>query len=398
MTPNEKIIKAKVGLLQDHPFFGSIVCRWKLEEVPGIGTGACNSKVLKYDPAWIDSLSLPKTKGFLAHEAMHIADAHHLRRKGRDLEQWNIAGDMSINKILLDNKIDLPDDRIFSDEDKSAEGHYSDLTKPDPDGEPEGDPGDEQGDDGDGSGPGEGDGDQDGDTAPDPGGCGGVLDLQGEDGEPLTEQEQQEAENDARVNLAQAAQTARNMGRLPNGIERLVENILYPKLDFYSLLMRFMQRSARDNYSWTPPNRRFLHQDVYLPSLRSDSIKLVIATDTSMSITEAELNLFAGTINAILATFGSVELTVLYCDAAIQGDPEEYTSADLPVKLEPKGGGGTAFEPVFNWIEENQADPDCLIYLTDLYGSFPKAAPEYPVLWASISSKVAPFGETVMLE
>lgn len=384
MTPNEKITKAKVGLLQDHPFFGSIVCRWDIKENPDIETGACNSKELQFNPAWIENLSLPKVKGFLVHEALHIADGHHLRRKGRDLEEWNRATDKAINRILVENGIDLPDYGLIGDEDKSAEEYY---TEPGPQPDPQ-----------DGETPDNQQGQDDGSGAPDPGGCGGVLDLEGENGEELTEQQTQQAENDAKVQLAQAAQTARNMGRMPLGIERLVESTLYPKLDFYSLLVRFVQRSARDNYSWSPPNRRFIHQGLYLPSLKSDSIKLVIAADTSMSITGSDLEIFSGANNAVLASFGSVDLTVLYCDSKINGEPEEYTTADLPVKLEPRGGGGTDFRPVFDWIEKNQTDPDCLIYLTDLYGPFPERSPDYPVLWCAISDEKAPFGETVKLK
>lgn len=422
MNPQEKIIKAKVALLQDHPFFGSIVCKWQISENPGIPTGWCNSKDLQYNPAWIGTLSLPKVKGFLAHEAAHIANAHHLRRQDRDPEGWNIATDKAINKVLLDNHFDLPDDGLYSSEDKSAEHHYDDWKKkPDPDGDEQG-PGftGQQGQDGTGTGNGDqsddgapcmicgdpgcngeclDDDQQDGqDAPPDPGGCGAVGDLTGEDGQELSDAELKDAENENRVELAQAAQIARNAGRMPVGMDRLIEERLYPKLDFFSLLQRFVQRSARDNFSWTPPNRRFISLDILLPSLRSDSINLVIGADTSMSIGQAKLDLFNGAVNAILGTFSSVSVTVLYCDARIHGDPEQYETADLPINLEPKGGGGTDFRPVFNWIEENRIDPDCLIYLTDLYGPCPDRAPDYPVLWACITDEKAPFGETVKLE
>jgi predicted metal-dependent peptidase len=61
-----------------------------------------------------------------------------------------------------------------------------------------------------------------------------------------------------------------------------------------------------------------------------------------------------------------------------------------------QGGGGTSFVPVFKWIEENDIEPEALVYLTDMYGDFPSKAPSYPVLWGSISKGVpAPFGEVV---
>jgi predicted metal-dependent peptidase len=397
MTPQEKILKAKTALLMDYPFFGSIACKWQYEQDATIETGACNSKRLRYNPAWIDGLSLPKVKGFIAHEVLHIANGHHLRRADRDKEHWNAACDYAINPVLIKNGLDLPDGYLDGFGDSSAEEIYSEIyqKKPDPDGDPEPSGDGQQGDGNDG--PGDDTGDGDGDSPPDPGRCGAVEDLEGEDGEQLSPAELKQAETDNRVDLAQATQIARNMGLEPAGMTGLIEDILYPKLDFESLLQRFVQRSARDNYSWSPPNRRFISLDIYLPSLRSDSIELIIAVDTSGS-TLGDLDLFCGSVNAILATFSRVKVTVLYCDAAIQGDPVEFSENDLPVKIEFRGGGGTSFRPVFEYVEQENLDPDCLIYLTDMYGSFPDRAPDYPTLWACVTDEIAPFGETVKLE
>ena len=42
--------------------------------------------------------------------------------------------------------------------------------------------------------------------------------------------------------------------------------------------------------------------------------------------------------------------------------------------------------------------PQTLVFLTDLYGSFPPSAPAYPVLWASTGSQKAPFGEVIPMQ
>jgi predicted metal-dependent peptidase len=68
-----------------------------------------------------------------------------------------------------------------------------------------------------------------------------------------------------------------------------------------------------------------------------------------------------------------------------------------PIQLEPKGGGGTDFRPVFEWVEQNQLMPACLIYLTDLCCHSYPAPPDYPVLWVTESRRTAPFGETVRI-
>jgi predicted metal-dependent peptidase len=62
-----------------------------------------------------------------------------------------------------------------------------------------------------------------------------------------------------------------------------------------------------------------------------------------------------------------------------------------------KGGGGTDFRPVFEWVEESQTEPACLIYLTDLCCHSYPAPPDYPVLWVTESRRTAPFGETVRI-
>jgi len=68
-----------------------------------------------------------------------------------------------------------------------------------------------------------------------------------------------------------------------------------------------------------------------------------------------------------------------------------------PIRLEPRGGGGTDFRPVFAWVDENHIQPVCLIYLTDLCCySYPEP-PDYPVLWVTDSRRTAPFGETVRI-
>jgi hypothetical protein len=135
---------------------------------------------------------------------------------------------------------------------------------------------------------------------------------------------------------------------------------------------------------------------LYLPSVERRGLgEIVIAVDTSGSISKMELEQFAGEISSISEEAQPETIHVVYCDAAVQS-AEEFTASE-PVRLEPKGGGGTDFRPVFQWVEENDIAPACLVYLTDLCcDSFP-AEPEYPVLWVTDSRRIAPFGETVRI-
>ena len=87
---------------------------------------------------------------------------------------------------------------------------------------------------------------------------------------------------------------------------------------------------------------------------------------------------------------------VVYCDVRVV-DTQEFGPSE-PIALEPKGGGGTNFRPVFEWAEKNNVLPSCLIYLTDLCcEKYPVSPPPYPVLWVTNSRRTAPFGETVRI-
>ena len=65
--------------------------------------------------------------------------------------------------------------------------------------------------------------------------------------------------------------------------------------------------------------------------------------------------------------------------------------------IEIRGGGGTNFKPAFNWVEEQDSNPDLLMYFTDAEGVFPEAEPMYPVLWLVKGKENVPFGQRIQL-
>ena len=377
--PRDKISKARAGLVLDFPFFGSLALRLMVREDPSCETAWTNGITLGYNPDFIGSLTMDETKGILCHEIMHLACAHQARRNGRDMGNWNRATDYAVNQILEDSKVCLPNSRLLDPafHGMSADEIYNRLPSSPPDG---------GGNSGDGRG------------GSDPGGCGEVRDVPGEDGGQASQAELTQAEEDWKIAVAQAAQQAKSMGSLPAGIPRLIDEILMPKVDWKEVLRRFVDQAARNDYRWFPPNRRYLSHGFYLPSLRSECLPpIVIAVDTSGSIGQAEIDQFATEVTAILQDYRT-SCTVLYCDTKI-AHIEEFTSEDLPLKLSPKGGGGTSFVPPYQWVEERALQPACLIYLTDMCGTFPDNAPGYPVMWAHIGpwETTPPFGEVIRL-
>lgn len=391
----------------EHPFFASLALRLQVKEDPGCHTAWTDGNVFAYNPRYINILSPEKLMGLAAHTVMHPACSHHKRRNNRDAKIWNQACDYVINPILIDAGLVLPDGFLF-DEDycgKSADAVYEILEQGSPEdvgtdenSKPEED---EKPDNYESSS-----GDQeessleemeqeleDGEEA-DPGKSGEVRDIE------QTDVDEDSLDIDWEEALVQAAANARGMGKLPGGLDLFVENRINPKLPWQELLARFIENSARSDYSWMMPNRRYLHMGLYFPSLQNQQLcEIAVAIDTSGSIKPEELEQFGAELSSILE-MNSAKIHLLYCDTAIN-KYQTLERWDLPIVFEPKGGGGTDFRPVFEFLDNQQIQPGCLIFLTDLEcRSFPDQSPAYPVLWVRTgdSSFVPPFGDLIQLD
>jgi predicted metal-dependent peptidase len=431
----QKAIRARASLVLDHPFFGYLALRMKLAEDPTCDTAWSDGRTLAYNPLYVNMLPNDKLKGLMGHVVMHPACRHHLRRNGRDAGLWNMACDYAINWILLEAGLNLPDgylddpklqgktaDDIYvhllaertrersDNQDRRVEkqameaGEAVDVPEVDNRGVSKQRTGEsEDGDvesmeaeafESDGS-----DDDRMELDQGDPGRSGEVRDAPpAEEGAGGMGEETPE-ESQWRINLAQAASRARSMGDLPAGLVRLVESLLSPKLDWRQLLNRFIQASARCDYAWMPPNRRYIHQNLYLPAMRSTDLpEVVVAVDTSGSISARELDQFAAELSAILETCADT-VHLLYCDSRV-ARAQTVQRQDLPLALVPIGGGGTDFRPAFDWVSQQGVQPLCMIYLTDLAcNRFPQPPP-YPMLWACVGEMIPspPFGECITID
>ena len=373
MNATEKMTKARSALVLEDPFFGTLVLRLTPKADPSCETLWTDGAALGFSPDFVDRLSFDELKGSLRHEVLHCALAHHARRGDRDAERWNIAADYATN-ALLRGRATLPagalDNPAFDG--LAVEDIYSKLPRPYPTQAPN----------------------------PDPGGSGEVRDPAEGDAAGTTPSPAELARSVAewQIAVAQAAQAAKNAGKLPADMAREIDRVVNPRLPWREILRRFIDRAARTNYSWLPPNRRHVYAGRYFPSARAERLReIAVAVDTSGSIDAETLARFAAELSAIAAEIGA-GLTVIYCDARIQR-VETYTREDLPLTLNPAGGGGTDFRPVFEHLASRAEDaPACLIYLTDLWGTFPDFEPDYPVLWAATrDAQDAPWGETLPL-
>lgn len=370
----DKMRRARVKLVMDQPFFGMLTLsqlRLELrEDLPApMGT---DGRVLYFRSAEVLKWSLSEVCAVICHEVLHAANGHNWRVGGRDKWRWNVAADFAINPVVKECGLTLPQGCLFKEEwaGKAAEEIYRLLPK---DLNKLGLPNDPLGRD--------------------------LLDgMCGEDGKPLSEADKRELEHKWKQAVQQAVQAAKMQGKVPAGLERMVGEALKPQCDWKALLARFVQNAAKADYSWKRPNRRYLSAGVWLPSLYSEQMRpIVVAIDTSGSVGEAELQVFVSELNGIISAARPERTHLLWADAEVAG-VQTFELGD-PIVCVPKGGGGTDFRPVFDWVREQTEDePACLIYLTDMYGTFPSEAPGIPTMWVATSDVVGPFGETIKLE
>jgi predicted metal-dependent peptidase len=399
-----RIQKARTTLLLDHPFFGTLLFHLGAQARSSIATMATDGVSLYFNPQFVETLSAAEIAGTLAHEVMHPALQHHTRRGGRNPRRWNMACDYAINPMLVDAGLTLPKgvlldnrfrgmsaERIYNllDEEEQNQSSSSADTESQ----------DDSADSGGGSNSSESSSreeDIDETGAPQtPGGIGQVLDApEPKNGEGDTVAEQA---RDWQIAVEQAENVAKLAGKLPAGVTRSLEAAQAARVDWRELLRRAWSETIPADYSWTRPNRRHVWNGLYLPGLVCEGVgEICIAVDCSGSINARQLGLFEAEVRSILAGQQPRLVHVLYFDTEVQR--VETFQAGQPVKFAPVGGGGTDFRPCFRWLEERGITPQTLVFLTDLWGTFPSDVPPYPVLWATTDNRTVPFGQVIPME
>jgi predicted metal-dependent peptidase len=406
MTSDTPFLRARRCLILDHPFMGSLVMHLEPVEDRSTKTLWVDGKSIGYNPDSFDELSLRDGAGLIAKGVLHCALGHHVRRNARTQKTWQEACDLVTNGHIISSGLTLPfgntQDTQYIEQNLAAEQVYLLLKQMEED-EQKQDGGD-QGQQGDGSGQGSGQGTPSGQPGSGPSQGPGspdvdVRDLPGnEPGQAPTETEQNQQQQDWKINLQQAVQNATQRGDLPASLERAVAQAQAPAVDWKQELRRYMTSTCREDLSWSKPNRRFIAAGLYLPAAHSERMNtVVIHIDTSGSITDRILGAFEGAVNEILEDVKPQKTIVVYCDARVNL-VEEFAAEDYPIKLQAVGGGGTNFKPVYAYLADNDIVPDCLVSLTDTYGTFPDQEPEFPVLWASTAGEEVPFGDLIKID
>ena len=339
-------------------------------------TMATNGRHLLYNPLTVASNMWDDDELLfvVAHEVDHCVKSHPFRRDWREPKRWNIACDRTINPELVDAGLKMPKGGLYNKDDfgKAAERLYLEVT-------------DEDVEKCFGKGM-------------DCGGTGVVVDAPPSEGQTQA-QANAEMAHEWELIARQAAYMAKAQGHLPGAYAHLLEP-RRPKLDPRQVLRDYITMCAHDDYTWKRPNRRFVRDGMYLPSLRSESVGPVfIGIDVSGSVDDDIASRFLGFVDAVLQDVRPEKTWLVQCDAQIQASDSFTAGERLPRRVKIVGRGGTDMRPLWAWQKEQHVKPVCSIVLSDMgmdIGSFGRP-PGHPVLWISSepAGRKAPFGQTI---
>lgn len=180
-----------------------------------------------------------------------------------------------------------------------------------------------------------------------------------------------------------ASQVQKSRGIIPGELKQYIDSLNYeepPKFDWRGYLRRFAGGSIK---TFTKKTRRKPSKRFYgAPGLRIKQKKhILVGIDTSGSVSDEELAEIFQEIHHMHKT--GAEVTVIQCDTAISNIAKYKKPEDGKVKV--YGRGGTSFQPVVDYFNDNQRDFSCLIYLTDGEAPAPDPVPRGRCLWVLTS-------------
>jgi len=382
---NLRIRKAKVNLTRDFPFFSDILFFMQINEVldenscPTMGVDIKGQ--LYYNPKWVEKLTLSELKGTLVHECIHPAYLHLIRGIKKDNQiVWNLAADCHAQMIAHKAGFDIPNDlaaqpdryndsvkltlkdgksskpifdyTVTNVEHKATEEIYGELIDNMPESlkkrlkESSG-----------------------------PSNSDKHYYVVGPDGKELvmSDEELERVAEEWRQRTVNAAERAKQQGKLPAGMERFLGEIMEPKVDWRTVLYDMITSGIPSDRTWLKRDRRYAAHGFYIPDQKRESIDVISFIDTSGSIGDEEISEFKSENIAIKHSFDSVKMVLGFCDSEVSSvlyfdQVEEHDIMDA----KPTGGGGTDMTKCVDWVKENATDATTLVILTDGYTPFPK--------------------------
>ena len=391
LTAEQRVQKSHVALMNDPKYclYSGIFMLGKTEVSDDIPTACTDGRNTYYGRKFVDSMKDSDLKGLILHENLHKAFRHttvwkHLYKQNPQLA--NMACDYVINLMIHDsdpsgNAVTLPEGGLLDEKYRGMDaGEVFRLLKEQAQQR-------KQNGKGDGSGEGEQEGGQ------------GFDEHDWESADEMSEDEKQTLAREVDQALRQGALLA---GKLNGNVPREITEAMEAKVNWKEVLRDFVSSicADKDNSTWRRPSRRWVDQDVYMPSSIGEAVgRIVIAIDMSGSIGQAEVGQFLGELLSICNHVQPEGIDLMYWDTEVCAH-EKYDRGDYEAILsstKPMGGGGTTARCIPKYIEAHKLNPECVIVLTDGYidgwGDW-----KHPVFWGMTSHMVAPVGISVRIE
>jgi predicted metal-dependent peptidase len=371
MDKQQSLSKISKELMLKEPYYGFFLIMlnkmWR-KDLPtaGVSKNGINYQLAINEEFWT-SLSEKHQMGLLKHELLHIAFGHLVSFGSfRNKKLANVAMDMEINQYidpdyLPDGGIDINNyEDLNLDKKAGCRYYYDKLQQLKDEKDKDGTCGNEEMD-----------------KLLDNIDNGDVPDHSTwEEFDDLSEAEKKLIEKQIQKVLSDAKeQTIKKRGNVPGEIEGviIIEEIVKPKFDWRSYVRRFSGTSTKvfTKKIRRKENRRYDEN----PGLKIKMKQhMLLAIDTSGSVSDTELNEFMNEIHHIYKA--GVDITIVQCDTSINSI-EEYKGKN---ELNVKGRGGTEFDPVLDYYNANQKKYTSLVYFTD-GECYTSVKPKGRILW-----------------
>lgn len=392
LTVEQLIQKDHVALMKDPKYclYSGVIMIGKTEVRDDVPTACTDGRNTYYGREFVGKLAANKRKGVILHENLHKAFRHttvwkHLYKENATLA--NMACDFVINLMIMDGVnesfVSLPENalldpkykgmdagtvyRMLKEEAKGGKIHVKTV------------------------------GDQEGKDVPVVEVGNGLDEHDWESADGMSTEEKEALAKDIDQALRQGAILA---GKMSANVPREISEVLQAKVDWREALREFVTSFCmdKDEATWRRPSRRWIGQDVYMPSMIGESVgRIVIGIDMSGSIGTEEVGQFLGEVQQICERVKPEGIDLLYWDTRVcQHEKYEQDQLDnLLSSTKPRGGGGTDPQCIVDYMNDKKIKAECAVILTDGYVSSWGEGWSCPTLWGITTSMVSDIGKTV---
>ena len=397
----ERIVNIRLGLIFSMPFWAMMCTRLTLQDASGwCKTAATDGRCLYYNVDFFSSMTDDEIMFVMAHEILHCVYDHFMRLDGRDRHIFNCAADFAINFDLKESNVGkMPEIGLYDPKygNKIAEEIYDELAKnakqcesmstldehldvysDDDNG------GSSEGDDGDGEY------------------------RQGDENNrpkvsPSEMEKISEEVRNAVITAEEQGGSGASSGHIPSSVRNLIKRWKRSQVDWRNYITTRYKSDIKHDSTYMRPSRRGeLDGGILLPGMNVlDQVKAHVSIDTSGSMTDEMLTDLLSEVRGLMEQFVDFELHVWCFDTTVH--PESYkvfNAYNLEEIADYKmyGGGGTLFMSNWEFMKEQDIQPDTLLLFTDGFPCDSWGDPNYcDTVFLVHGSKdiVADFGTTL---